>query len=151
MDILKELRQSGLKATTPRLRILELFQEGKSKHLSADDIYRLLMNEKIDVGLATIYRVLVQFSEAGILFRRHFETGHAVFELNEGGQHDHMVCTSCGQVDEFRDDGIGQRERAIASERGFVLRAHALSLYGTCAACAARANAEGDATAALRA
>lgn len=135
MDILKELRESGLKVTIPRLRILQLFQEGKGKHLSADDVYRFLLTEKIDVGLATIYRVLMQFAEAGILFRRHFESGHAVFELNEGTHHDHLVCTVCGKVDEFVDEGIERRQHEIAAERGFVLHEHALSLYGTCAVC----------------
>lgn len=136
MDILKELRESGLKVTIPRLRILQLFQEGKGKHLSADEVYRFLLTEKIDVGLATIYRVLMQFAEAGILFRRHFESGHAVFELNEGTHHDHLVCTVCGKVDEFVDEGIERRQDEIAAEHGFVLHEHALSLYGTCAVCA---------------
>ena len=121
MDILRELRESGLKVTIPRLRILQLFQEGTIKHLSADDVYKLLLAEKIDVGLATIYRVLMQFAEAGILFRRHFESGHAVFELNEGQHHDHLVCTGCGKVDEFVDEGIELRQHEIATERGFVL------------------------------
>src|SRR5450830_1236937 len=138
MDILRELRESGLKVTIPRLRILQLFQEGGIKHLSADDVYKLLLAEKIDVGLATIYRVLMQFAEAGILFRRHFESGHAVFELNEGQHHDHLVCTGCGKVDEFVDEGIELRQNEIATERGFVLHEHALSLYGTCAECTAK-------------
>ena len=138
MDILRELRESGLKVTIPRLRILQLFQEGGIKHLSADDVYKLLLAEKIDVGLATIYRVLMQFAEAGILFRRHFESGHAVFELNEGQHHDHLVCTGCGKVDEFVDEGIELRQNEIAPERGFVLHEHALSLYGTCAECTAK-------------
>eukprot|EP01133_Synstelium_polycarpum_P019127 gene19126-22906_t len=138
MDILRELRESGLKVTIPRLRILQLFQEGGIKHLSADDVYKLLLAEKIDVGLATIYRVLMQFAEAGILFRRHFESGHAVFELNEGQHHDHLVCTGCGKVDEFVDEGIELRQNEIAAERGFVLHEHALSLYGTCAQCTAK-------------
>lgn len=141
MDILRALRASGLKVTLPRLRILQLFQEGKGKHLSADEVYRLLAAEKIDVGLATIYRVLMQFADAGILFRRHFEHGHAVFELNEGGHHDHLVCTVCGRVDEFVDGGIELRQDEIARERGFVLHEHALSLYGVCAACAGMATA----------
>lgn len=140
MDILKELRDSGLKVTIPRLQILQLFQNGKGKHLSADDVYRLLLLEKIDVGLATIYRVLMQFAEAGILFRRHFESGHAVFELNEGTHHDHLVCTICGRVDEFVDEGIERRQDEIAAERGFVLHEHALSLYGTCAVCSSQAH-----------
>lgn len=135
MDISKELRQSGLKATLPRLRILQLFHEGKGKHLSAEEIYRFLLDEKIDVGLATIYRVLMQFAEAGILNRRQFESGAAVFELNEGSHHDHMVCTQCGKVEEFIDTEIERRQEEIAKQRGFALHEHALSLYGLCADC----------------
>lgn len=136
MDIPAELRKSGLKATLPRLRILQLFHERESKHLSAEDVYRQMLDEKIDVGLATIYRVLMQFAEAGILIRRQFESGAAVFELNEGSHHDHLVCTACGKVEEFVDAGIEHRQEEIAKERGFALHAHALSLYGVCAACA---------------
>lgn len=135
MDIPKELRKSGLKATLPRLRILQLFHERDIKHLSAEDIYRFLLDEKIDVGLATIYRVLMQFAEAGILIRRHFESGAAVFELNEGRHHDHLVCTVCGKVEEFVDNGIESRQEEIAKELGFVLQEHSLSLYGVCATC----------------
>lgn len=135
MDIPTELRNSGLKATLPRLRILQLFHEGKGKHLNAEDIYRILLGEKIDVGLATIYRVLMQFAEAGILMRRHFESGAAVFELNEGSHHDHLVCTTCGKVEEFVDNDIECRQEEIAKDRGFVLHEHSLSLYGVCAAC----------------
>ena len=136
MDILRELRESGLKITIPRLRILQLFQEGTIKHLSADDVYKLLLAEKIDVGLATIYRVLMQFAEAGILFRRHFESGHAVFELNEGQHHDHLVCTGCGKVDEFADDVIEGRLGAWAKGTGFKVERTTMEIRGKCGACA---------------
>lgn len=135
MDIQKELRASGLKATLPRSRILHLFHEGKGKHLTAEDVYRFLLSEEIDVGLATIYRVLMQFVEAGILKRSQFESGPAVFELNEGRHHDHMICTACGRVEEFIDNEIERRQEEIARERGFILQEHALSLYGVCAVC----------------
>lgn len=143
MDIPKELRKSGLKATLPRLRILQLFHERQVKHLSAEDVYRFLLEEKIDIGLATVYRVLMQFAEAGILIRRHFESGAAVFELNEGGHHDHLVCTACGKVEEFVDTDIERRQEEIAKERGFSLHAHALSLYGVCEECAKKNNKKG--------
>ncbi|SDF60106.1 MULTISPECIES: ferric iron uptake transcriptional regulator [unclassified Duganella] len=137
MDIPQELRKLGLKATLPRLRILQLFQESKSKHLSADDVYRLLHDENIDMGLATVYRVLMQFADAGILIRRHFESVASVFELNEGSHHDHLICTNCGKMEEFLDADIEQRQEAVAAERGFVLHEHSLSLYGFCGDCAA--------------
>ncbi len=135
MDIPKALRQSGLKATLPRLRILQLFHERGTKHLSAEEIYRFLIDVKIDVGLATIYRVLTQFTEAGIVIRHHFESGAAVFELNEGGHHDHLICTVCGKVEEFVDSGIERRQEEIAKGRGFALHEHSLSLYGMCGDC----------------
>ena len=138
LNITKELRDSGLKATLPRQRILQLFHDGKAKHLSAEDVYRILLAEKIDVGLATIYRVLMQFAEAGILMRRQFESGAAVFELNEGSHHDHLVCTSCSKVEEFIDEEIEFRQEKIAKERGFAIQSHALSLYGICAVCQRR-------------
>jgi Fur family ferric uptake transcriptional regulator len=137
MDIPQALRKLGLKATLPRLRILQLFQESKSKHLSADDVYRLLHDENIDMGLATVYRVLMQFADAGILIRRHFESVASVFELNEGSHHDHLICTNCGCMQEFLDAEIEQRQEAVAAERNFVLHEHSLSLYGFCADCAA--------------
>lgn len=136
MDIPKELRASGLKATLPRLRILELFHESEAKHLSAEDVYRLLQAEQIEVGLATVYRVLMQFAQSGILIRRHFESGHAVFELDEGSHHDHLICTTCGKVEEFIDDEIERRQEKVAEEHGFVIHEHSLSLYGICEACA---------------
>nr|WP_315398578.1 ferric iron uptake transcriptional regulator [uncultured Duganella sp.] len=140
MDIPQELRKLGLKATLPRLRILQLFQESKSKHLNADDVYRLLHDENIDMGLATVYRVLMQFADAGILIRRHFESVASVFELNEGGHHDHLICTNCGKMEEFLDAEIEQRQEAVARERNFVLHEHSLSLYGFCGDCADNIN-----------
>ena len=142
MDIPQALRKSGLKATLPRLRILQLFHERETKHLSAEEIYRFLLDEKIDVGLATIYRVLMHFAEAGILIRRHFESGAAVFELNEGSHHDHLICTACGKVEEFVDSGIERRQEQIAKERGFVLHEHSLSLYGVCSVCKGKKTAK---------
>ncbi|HUD27055.1 MAG TPA: ferric iron uptake transcriptional regulator [Burkholderiaceae bacterium] len=132
-----DLKDSGLKATAPRLKILEIFQkrsnEGEStRHLSAEDVYRSLVAEHVDVGLATVYRVLTQFEQAGLLVRRHFEAGRAVFELNEGPHHDHLVCLTCGRVEEFVDPEIEQRQKAIAAERGFDLQDHSLALYGVC-------------------
>ena len=143
MNFPRELRNSGLKATGPRLRILQLFHEGGNKHLSAEDLYRRLLDEKNEVGLATIYRVLMQFTAAGILIRHHFDAGRAVFELHQSHHHDHMVCTACGKVEEFFDKAIEQRQTNLALQRGFAIREHALSLYGTCAACAGRGQSPG--------
>lgn len=137
MEIPKELRDSGLKATLPRLKILELFQQSPVRHLSAEDVYRLLIQDKIDVGLATIYRVLMQFAEAQILLRRQFEGERAVFELSANEHHDHMVCVDCGKVEEFFDEAIERRQSRIAKQRGFALRDHSLSLYGSCDVCTA--------------
>ena len=126
------LKSSGLKATLPRLKILEIFQGSTVRHLSAEDVYKLLLAENLDVGLATVYRVLTQFEQAGLLSRNHFESGKAVFELNEGSHHDHLVCLDCGLVEEFFDDEIEKRQHRIAEERGFKLSEHALALYGNC-------------------
>ena len=127
-----ELKASGLKATLPRLKILEIFQNSEVRHLSAEDVYKILLSDNLDVGLATVYRVLTQFEQAGLLQRNHFETGKAVFELNEGTHHDHLVCLDCGMVEEFFDAEIESRQQDIAKERGFKLHEHALALYGTC-------------------
>ena len=127
-----ELKQSGLKATLPRIKVLEVFQKTAQRHMSAEDVYRVLLAEDADVGLATVYRVLMQFEQAGILSRTHFETGKAVFELNEGKHHDHLVCLDCGRVEEFFDAEIEKRQRGIAQARGFALQEHALSLYAVC-------------------
>src|ERR1041384_2848862 len=132
MDSAKSLKDSGLKATLPRRRILELFEASKVRHLTAEDVYRKLLAEGLDVGLATVYRVLTQFEQAGLLVRHHFESGKAVFELNQGGHHDHLVCLQCGRVEEFFDAEIEKRQAKIARERGFEISEHALYLYAEC-------------------
>jgi len=132
MSTLQSLKESGLKSTLPRRKILELFETTKVRHLSAEDVYKALIAEGIDVGLATVYRVLTQFEHAGLLARQHFETGKAVFELNEGGHHDHLVCLQCGRVEEFYDAEIEKRQTKVAKERGFAIRDHSLQLYADC-------------------
>jgi Fur family transcriptional regulator, ferric uptake regulator len=127
-----ELKSSGLKATLPRIKVLEIFQRATQRHMSAEDVFKMLLAEGADVGLATVYRVLMQFEQAGILTRTHFETGKAVFELNEGKHHDHLVCVDCGRVEEFFDAEIEKRQRSIAQTRGFELHDHALALYAVC-------------------
>ena len=127
-----ELKNLGLKATLPRRTILEVFQRSDRRHLTAEDVYRVLVGERQDIGLATVYRVLTQFEQAGLLTRSHFEAGKAVFELQEGGHHDHLVCVTCGHVEEFYDSQIEERQQHIATERGFELQDHALSLYAVC-------------------
>ena len=128
----EELKNSGLKATLPRIKILEVFQQANQRHMTAEDVYKVLLGEGSDIGLATVYRVLMQFEQAGILSRNHFEAGKAVFELNEGKHHDHLVCVVCGKVEEFYDAEIEARQQAIAKERGYTLQDHALSLYVVC-------------------
>ncbi len=128
----KELKNVGLKATLPRLKVLALFENSQQRHLSADDVYRLLLTSGEDVGLATVYRVLTQFEQAGLLVRHHFESDKAVFELNQGGHHDHIVCMQCGHVEEFCDEEIEKRQRQAASERGFNIREHSLHIYADC-------------------
>lgn len=128
----QDLKTTGLKVTAPRLKVLDIFHRATSRHLTAEDVYRALLSDSVDIGLATVYRVLTQFEQAGILLRSHFESGKAVFELNEGNHHDHLVCLDCGQVEEFFDTKIEDRQRAIAQEKGFALAEHALSLYGHC-------------------
>ena len=127
-----DLKASGLKATLPRLKILEIFQNSAVRHLTAEDVYKILLAENMDVGLATVYRVLTQFEQAGLLHRNHFETGKAIYELHAGSHHDHLVCLDCGHVEEFYDDGIEQRQHGIAEERGFKIAEHALAIYGNC-------------------
>jgi Fur family ferric uptake transcriptional regulator len=133
MTTSEDLKTIGLKATAPRLKILNLFEHSAVRHLTAEDVYRLLLNEGLDVGLATVYRVLTQFEQAGLLTRHHFESGKAVFELNQGHHHDHLVCIDCGRVEEFLDPEIESRQNRIAKERGFTIREHALYLYAECA------------------
>ncbi|HEX2011176.1 MAG TPA: ferric iron uptake transcriptional regulator [Roseateles sp.] len=132
MDRTEEIKNSGLKATLPRIKILEIFQKTAQRHMTAEDVYKALLSEGADIGLATVYRVLTQFEQAGLLSRNHFESGKAVFELNEGHHHDHLVCLSCGRVEEFFDAQIEERQHAIAKERGFALQEHSLALYATC-------------------
>ncbi|MBA2721524.1 MAG: ferric iron uptake transcriptional regulator [Methylibium sp.] len=127
-----ELKSSGLKATLPRIKILEVFQTSSVRHLTAEDVYKHLLTEGSDIGLATVYRVLMQFEQAGILSRNHFESGKSVFELNEGQHHDHLVCLDCGRVEEFFDAEIEARQRSVAQTRGYALQEHALSLYANC-------------------
>jgi Fur family transcriptional regulator, ferric uptake regulator len=132
MTHVDELKSSGLKATLPRIRILEIFQKSEQRHMTAEDVFKALLAEGSDIGLATVYRVLMQFEQAGLLDRNHFESGKSVFELNEGTHHDHLVCLSCGRVEEFYDADIESRQRAVAQVRGFELQDHALALYGNC-------------------
>ncbi|MGE5639401.1 MAG: ferric iron uptake transcriptional regulator [Clostridia bacterium] len=132
MSPVQSLKESGLKATLPRRKILELFESSKVRHLSAEDVYKALIAEGIDVGLATVYRVLTQFEQAGLLSRQHFETGKSVFELNQGGHHDNLVCLQCGRVEEFYEQDIEKRQHQVAKQRGFELRGHSLALYGDC-------------------
>ena len=127
-----QLRTMGLKVTGPRLKILNLFEQTDRRHLTAEDVYRLLLAEHIDVGLATVYRVLTQFEHAGLLIRHHFDNDKAVYELNRGGHHDHLLCLQCGKVEEFYDPEIERRQHAIATERGYKLAEHALHLYVEC-------------------
>lgn len=142
MDKNNELKSSGLKVTLPRLKILELFQKSVAsgeRHMSADDVYRVLLAENMDIGLATVYRVLTQFEQAGLLVRRNFESGKALYELNEGEPHDHLLCLNCGKVEEFNDQKIHQRQSEIAEKYGYVLHERAMSLYGLCASCQTKA------------
>ncbi len=132
MNHAEELKSSGLKATLPRIKILEVFQQAAQRHMTAEEVYKVLLNEGSDIGLATVYRVLMQFEQAGLLSRNHFEAGKAVFELNEGQHHDHLVCVHCGRVEEFYDAEIERRQQQIAEARGYKLQDHALSLYVVC-------------------
>ena len=128
----QDLKSAGLKATLPRLKIINLFESSKIRHLTAEDVYKLLLGEGLDIGLATVYRVLTQFEQAGLLVRHHFESGKAVFELNQGTHHDHLVCIQCGRVEEFYDAEIEKRQVKVARERGFEIHEHALYLYADC-------------------
>lgn len=128
----KDLKNAGLKATLPRLKVLDLFENSSQRHLSAEDIYKILITSGEDVGLATVYRVLTQFEQAGLLIRHHFESGKAVFELNQGGHHDHIVCMQCGRVEEFCDEEIEKRQHEAAEKRGFKVHDHSLYIYADC-------------------
>ena len=129
------LKSTGLKATLPRLKILEIFQTTKQRHMTAEDVFRVLLNERSDIGLATVYRVLMQFKQAGILLRSNFEGAKAVYELNEGQHHDHLICTSCDKVEEFYDPEIEKRQQLVAQQHGWSIQDHSMSLYGLCATC----------------
>lgn len=135
MNNIAQLKSNNLKVTGPRLKILDLFERHQEDHLSAEDVYRLLLDEGVEVGVATIYRVLTQFEQADILLRHHFESGKAVYELNQGGHHDHLVCVKCGLVTEFHNDEIETLQDKIASDNGYRIVDHALYLYGVCAEC----------------
>ena len=130
-----ELRKAGLKVTLPRMKILDILEGARDAHLSAEDVYKTLLESGEDIGLATVYRVLTQFESAGLVKRHHFEGGHSVFELNEGAHHDHILCVKCGRVDEFVDDMIEQRQKDIAAELGYEMTDHCLYMYGICADC----------------
>jgi Fur family ferric uptake transcriptional regulator len=127
-----DLKSIGLKATLPRLKILDLFEQSEKRHMTAEEVYRLLSDEGQDIGLATVYRVLTQFEQAGLLMRHHFDSDKAVFELNQGDHHDHLVCIQCGKVEEFFDAEIEKRQNRIAKERGFAIHDHSLQIYADC-------------------
>ena len=137
----QSLKNMGLKATFPRLKILELFEKSTQRHMTAEDVYRMLLAENMDIGLATVYRVLTQFEQAGLLERHFFDSGEAVFEVNRGKHHDHLVCVECGKVEEFFDPEIEKRQNAVAEERGFTIQDHALYIYGNCAECGTKKKA----------
>ncbi|HET7175153.1 MAG TPA: ferric iron uptake transcriptional regulator [Gammaproteobacteria bacterium] len=131
----QELRNAGLKVTLPRLKILEILERSNPRHISAEDMYKALLESGEDIGLATVYRVLTQFETAGLVSRHHFEGGHSVFELNQGTHHDHILCVKCGRVDEFVDAEIEARQKKIASAKGYEMTDHSLYIYGVCSSC----------------
>lgn len=130
-----DIKKAGLKVTLPRIKILEIMEKSETRHLSAEDVYKHLLEEGEEVGLATVYRVLTQFESAGLVSRHHFDEGHSVFELNQGHHHDHIVCVKCGKVEEFMDETIEQRQKDIAAKAGFEITDHCLYIYGVCGAC----------------
>lgn len=133
----KDLRNVGLKVTLPRVKILEILERhrGSQHHFSAEDVYKILLEEGEKIGLATVYRVLTQFEAAGLVRRHYFEGGNSVFELDLGSHHDHIVCVKCGRVDEFKDEAIEQRQQKIAADLHYQLQDHSLTLYGICPDC----------------
>lgn len=131
-----DLKKAGLKVTLPRVKILELLENSDKRHHTAEEIYKALLETGEEVGLATVYRVLTQFETAALVTRHHFESGQAVFELNQGSHHDHLVCVKCGRVEEFYDDIIEQQQKKIAKDRGYSITDHNLILYGICSSCA---------------
>jgi len=131
----QDLKKAGLKATVPRLKILQILEENKDQHMRAEDVYKALLESDEDIGLATVYRVLTQFEAAGLVARHHFEGAHSVFELDHGQHHDHILCTVCGRVDEFMDEAIEERQKAIAEKAGYKITDHSLYIYGICSDC----------------
>ena len=131
----QDLRKAGLKVTLPRMKILEILEKNEQRHMSAEDMYKALLDSGEEIGLATVYRVLTQFEDAGLVTRHHFEGGHSMFEMNEGDHHDHILCVKCGRVDEFVDEGIEKRQEQIAREAGYEMTDHSLYIYGICPAC----------------
>ncbi len=131
----KDLKKAGLKVTLPRMKILEILDESDTRHFSAEDVYKQLLEAGEEIGLATVYRVLTQFESAGLVTRHHFEGGHSVFELNRGPHHDHILCVRCGRVDEFMDDTIEQLQERIAERAGYRMTDHSLYIYGICKDC----------------
>lgn len=130
-----DLKKLGLKATLPRLKILEMLESNEHRHMSAEEVYKALMETGDDIGLATVYRVLTQFESAGIVERHNFEGGHSVFELADGDHHDHLMCVKCGRIEEFVDDTIEDKQEAIAKKFGFEMTDHRLCIYGICPEC----------------
>ncbi len=131
----RQLKNAGLKITLPRLKVLQILEESPNHHLSADNIYKALLDMGEDVGMATVYRVLTQFESAGLVTRHNFEGGHSIFELSQGEHHDHLVCTHCGFVEEFIDEVIEHRQKEIAARAGFTITDHSLNIYGICPKC----------------
>jgi len=130
-----DLKKAGLKITLPRVKILQILESRASHHLSAEDVYRVLLDSGEDIGLATVYRVLTQFEEAGLVVRHNFAEGHSVFELDHGMHHDHLVCVKCGRVEEFIDSVIEERQKHVAKQAGYTITDHSLNIYGICAGC----------------
>jgi Fur family ferric uptake transcriptional regulator len=127
-----ELRKAGLKVTLPRMKILEILETSATRHMSAEDVYKVLLGAGEEIGLATVYRVLTQFEAAGLVSRHHFEGGHSVFELNQGHHHDHIVCNQCGRVVEFVEETIERCQEKVAKKAGFAIHDHSLIIYGDC-------------------
>ncbi|KTD32527.1 ferric uptake regulation protein [Legionella moravica] len=135
MEESQQLKEAGLKITLPRLKVLQILEQSRNHHLSAEDVYKALLETGEDVGLATVYRVLTQFEAAGLVSRHNFEGGYSVFELSQGEHHDHLVCVKCGRVEEFVDEIIEQRQKVIAEKAHFKMTDHALNIYGICSQC----------------
>jgi Fur family ferric uptake transcriptional regulator len=131
----QDLRKVGLKVTLPRMKVLEILETSKKRHMSAEDVYKALLDMGEEIGLATVYRVLTQFEDAGLVARLNIEGGHAVFEMADGTHHDHLLCVSCHRIEEFVDEVIEERQRAIATEKGFEMTDHSLYIYGVCKKC----------------